>query len=44
MTPFRPSRRRARPQLLNQNGRDIAVLMFGLALLFLVVLLAKGRL
>jgi len=40
---FRPFRRRARPQLLNERGQGIAVLMLGLAVLFLLVLMAKGR-
>lgn len=41
---FHPSRRRrARPQLLNERGQGLAVLLLGLALLFLFVLVAKGR-
>jgi len=41
---FLPFRRRSRPQLLNERGQGLALLMFALAVLFLVVLVAKGRL
>lgn len=44
MLDFLPFRRRARPQLLNERGQGLALLLFGLALLFAVALIAKGRL
>ncbi|GEM_PF-2104451 len=44
LLPFRRAPRRGRPQLLTERGQGLAVLIFGLALLFLIVALAKGRL
>lgn len=48
LLPFRRASksggRRGRPRLLTERGQGLALLVFALALLFLLVLVAKGRL
>lgn len=44
MLTFLGRRPASRPRLLSERGQGLALLIFGLALLFAVCLIAKGKL